>query len=171
MARIDWTRDELLLACALVVHNGWRELRQGDASVLELSDLLRSLPTNQDAAGDPRFRSPNSVSRKTTDIATAHPDHEAPPREAASQRGMSSMSSWDTRQRCWLPVNHPGLKGPGLAQRAPLAVVLRLRPVPRPVFGGGSGAVDCAPRRHNSSARWRMLREPFQSACATTPQD
>ncbi|MFE2738917.1 glycoside hydrolase family 6 protein, partial [Streptomyces sp. NPDC059349] len=31
-------------------------------------------------------------------------------------------------------VNHPGLKGPGLAQRAPLAVVLRLRPVPRPVF-------------------------------------
>ncbi|MFB8270281.1 HNH endonuclease [Streptomyces sp. NPDC055955] len=83
MARIDWTRDELLLACALVVHNGWHELRQGDASVLELSDLLRSLPTNHDAAGDPRFRSPNSVSRKTTDIATAHPDH----RGAATRGG------------------------------------------------------------------------------------
>lgn len=76
MARIDWNRDELLLACALVMQNDWHELRQGDASVLELSDLLRSLPTNQDAAAsDPRFRSPNSVSRKTTDIATAHPGY------------------------------------------------------------------------------------------------
>ncbi|MFF1696632.1 HNH endonuclease [Streptomyces sp. NPDC058257] len=76
MTRIDWTRDELLLACALVMQNDWHELRQGDADVLELSDLLRSLPTNQDsAASDPRFRSPNSVSRKTTDIATAHPSY------------------------------------------------------------------------------------------------
>ncbi|MFH8485497.1 HNH endonuclease [Streptomyces longisporoflavus] len=76
MAQINWTRDELLLACALVMQNDWRELRQGDEGVLELSDLLRSLPTNQEAAAnDPRFRSPNSVSRKTTDIATAHPDH------------------------------------------------------------------------------------------------
>ncbi|WP_405656817.1 YidB family protein [Streptomyces sp. NBC_01386] len=48
----------------------------------------------------------------------------------------------------------PGTQSSGLAQRAPLAVVLRLRPVPHPVlFGGVSGAVDCAPRRHNSSAR------------------
>jgi hypothetical protein len=53
---------------------------------------------------------------------------------------------------------------PGLAQRAPLAVVLGLRPVSRPVFGGGSGAVDRAPHLHNSSARWRMLREPLRSA-------
>lgn len=76
MARINWTRDELLLACALVMQNDWHELRQGDESVLELSDLLRSLPTNQSsAASDPRFRSPNSVSRKTTDIATAHPSY------------------------------------------------------------------------------------------------
>ncbi|TGB00990.1 HNH endonuclease [Streptomyces sp. MZ04] len=76
MARIDWTRDELLLACALVAQNDWHELRQGDESVLELSDLLRSLPTNRDnAASDPRFRSPNSVSRKTTDVATAHPSY------------------------------------------------------------------------------------------------
>ncbi|WP_030761667.1 HNH endonuclease [Streptomyces griseus] len=75
MLRISWVRDELLLACALVVENGWRELRQNDHRVHELSDVLRSLPLHGDAATDPRFRSPNSVSRKTTDIATAHPDY------------------------------------------------------------------------------------------------
>ncbi|MFF9429033.1 HNH endonuclease [Streptomyces sp. NPDC014746] len=78
MAQISWVRDELLLACALVMENGWRELRQNDLRVLELSDLLRSLPLHGDAAVDERFRSPNSVSRKTTDIATAHPEHLGP---------------------------------------------------------------------------------------------
>ncbi|MCH0540459.1 HNH endonuclease [Streptomyces sp. MUM 203J] len=75
MAQISWVRDELLLACALVVQNDWHELRQADPRVQELSDLLRSLPLHGDAAADPRFRSPNSVSRKTTDIATAHPGY------------------------------------------------------------------------------------------------
>ncbi|MFE2556920.1 HNH endonuclease [Streptomyces sp. NPDC059352] len=75
MGQISWVRDELLLACALVMENGWRELRQNDLRVLELSDLLRSLPLHENASTDSRFRSPNSVSRKTTDIATAHPDH------------------------------------------------------------------------------------------------
>ncbi|WP_019886667.1 HNH endonuclease [Streptomyces purpureus] len=76
MARTPWVRDELLLACALVVENGWKELRQNDVRVMELSDLLRSLPLQQTiSASDPRFRSPDSVSRKTTDIATIHPDY------------------------------------------------------------------------------------------------
>ncbi|MCT4356070.1 HNH endonuclease [Streptomyces sp. Je 1-79] len=78
MAQISWVKDELLLACALVMENGWRELRQNDLRVLELSDLLRALPLHGGAAVDHRFRSPNSVSRKTTDIATAHPDHAGP---------------------------------------------------------------------------------------------
>ncbi|MHB9753562.1 HNH endonuclease [Streptomyces sp. BYX5S] len=76
MARTPWSRDELLLACALVAQNGWRELRQTDERVRDLSSLLRSLPIRRDtAANDPSFRSVNSVSRKTTDIATAHPDY------------------------------------------------------------------------------------------------
>ncbi|MFE5843966.1 hypothetical protein ACFQ7N_20305 [Streptomyces niveus] len=45
-----WSRDELLLACALVVKNGWRELRVGDQAVQELSDLLRSLPLHNGVA-------------------------------------------------------------------------------------------------------------------------
>lgn len=76
MKRIPWSRDELLLACALVAQNDWHELRQGDPEVIELSELLRSLPLNRDAASaSVRFRSPDSVSRKTTDIATVHPDY------------------------------------------------------------------------------------------------
>ncbi|GAA3395240.1 HNH endonuclease [Streptomyces roseoviridis] len=75
MPQIAWIRDELLLACALVVENGWRELRQTDPRVHELSALLRSIPLHGNAVDDPRFRSVNSVSRKTTDIATAHPAH------------------------------------------------------------------------------------------------
>lgn len=69
--------DELLLACALVVENGWRELREGDRGVDELSNLLRSLPLHGDAArGIPKFRSTGSVSRKTTDLATNHPAYQ-----------------------------------------------------------------------------------------------
>ncbi|WP_081240998.1 HNH endonuclease [Streptomyces viridosporus] len=66
-----WTEDELVLAGALVVKNGWRELRTGDREVQELSELLRSLPLHTpEARALPEFRSPDSVSRKTTDFAT-----------------------------------------------------------------------------------------------------
>ncbi|WP_432185992.1 HNH endonuclease [Streptomyces sp. Tue6028] len=66
-----WTEDELVLAGALVVKNCWRELRTGDQEVQELSELLRSLPLHSpEARALPEFRSPDSVSRKTTDFAT-----------------------------------------------------------------------------------------------------
>ncbi|MFD5654657.1 HNH endonuclease [Streptomyces sp. NPDC127039] len=68
-----WTNDELVLAGALVVRNGWRELRTGDPEVQELSELLRSLPLHTaEARALPGFRSPDSVSRKTTDFMTNH---------------------------------------------------------------------------------------------------
>lgn len=71
-----WTEDELVLAGALVVRNGWRELRTGDREVHELSELLRSLPIHPaEALSLPGFRSPDSVSRKTTDFATNHPGY------------------------------------------------------------------------------------------------
>lgn len=69
----DWTEDELLLAGALVVKNGWHELRTGDSEVQELSELLRSLPIHApEALALPSFRSPDSVSRKTSDFASNH---------------------------------------------------------------------------------------------------
>ncbi|MER6223573.1 HNH endonuclease [Streptomyces sp900105755] len=71
MAKINWTRDELLLACALVVENRWRELGPADKRVQNLSQILRKLPLHDGAAADPRFRSPGSVSLKTGNIVTA----------------------------------------------------------------------------------------------------
>ena len=51
--------------------NGWHELRTGDQEVQELSELLRSLPIHSpEALALPEFRSPDSVSRKTSDFAT-----------------------------------------------------------------------------------------------------
>ncbi|WP_414168661.1 HNH endonuclease [Streptoverticillium reticulum] len=75
-----WTWDELLLACTLVVNNRWRELRESDSEVAELSTLLRSLPLHDDhARALPQFRSVGSVSRKTSDLATNHPDYPGKP--------------------------------------------------------------------------------------------
>lgn len=72
----NWTRDEIILAADLVRQNGWRELRVGDPRVEELSALLRRQPMHSDSIGDDRVRSAGSVSRKTTDIATQHPDYQ-----------------------------------------------------------------------------------------------
>ncbi|MEU4731636.1 HNH endonuclease [Streptomyces sp. NPDC023588] len=82
-----WTWDELLLACALVVKNGWRELRVGDPAVSELSDLLRSLPLPERAGLAqhlPEYRSVGSVSRKTTDPASNHPGYSGKPTKGGS---------------------------------------------------------------------------------------
>lgn len=71
----SWTRDELILACNLVMENGWLELRDNDPRVAELSSLLRSMSIHPPERRSPTFRSVGSVSRKTTDIMTVHPDY------------------------------------------------------------------------------------------------
>lgn len=66
-----------MLAGALVVKNGWRELRNGDREVQELSELLRALPLHTtEALALPEFRSPDSVSRKTSDFVTNYPPYQ-----------------------------------------------------------------------------------------------
>lgn len=70
----NWTEDELILAGALVVKNGWQELRAHDPRVIELSDLLRSLPIHDESVrADPKFRSPGSIKAKTSNFMTNHP--------------------------------------------------------------------------------------------------
>jgi 5-methylcytosine-specific restriction protein A len=71
----DWTRDELILACALVHRNGWREVKSYDQRALDLSDLLRLLPIHPPEIRGPKFRNPNSVQRKTADLASARPGY------------------------------------------------------------------------------------------------
>ncbi|MFD8303176.1 HNH endonuclease [Streptomyces sp. NPDC059690] len=75
-----WTEDELVLAGALVVKNGWRELRTNDREVQELSELIRSLPLHTpEERALPGFRSPDSVSRKTSDFMTNHKPYTGKP--------------------------------------------------------------------------------------------
>jgi hypothetical protein len=74
-----WTRDAVILACDLVAANEWHELRRGDPRVTELSELLQRLPLHPLIERPPNFRSPDSVSRKTTDLYTANPDYQGTP--------------------------------------------------------------------------------------------
>ena len=70
----DWTRDEIILACDLVMANGWKRLESHDPRVVELSALLRTMPIHPVELRGGSFRNPNGVARKTVDIATRHPD-------------------------------------------------------------------------------------------------
>ncbi|MFJ3270340.1 HNH endonuclease [Streptomyces sp. NPDC086776] len=75
----DWARDEVILACQLVMANGWKGLDAQDNRVLELSALLQLLPIHAEADRNEKFRNPNGVARKTFDIATRHPDYHGKP--------------------------------------------------------------------------------------------
>ncbi|MEV8551212.1 HNH endonuclease [Streptomyces glaucescens] len=75
----DWARDEVILACDLVMANRWRGLDASDPRVVELSGLLQLLPLHADADRNDKFRNPNGVARKTFDIATRHPDYRGKP--------------------------------------------------------------------------------------------
>ncbi|WP_406727849.1 HNH endonuclease [Streptomyces sp. GD-15H] len=72
----DWARDEVILACDLVMANSWRGLDIRDRRVVELSGLLQLLPLHAEADRNEKFRNPNGVARKTFDIATRHPDYQ-----------------------------------------------------------------------------------------------
>ncbi|MER6732568.1 HNH endonuclease [Streptomyces puniciscabiei] len=75
----DWARDEIILACHLVMTNGWKGLDAQDSRVIELSALLQLLPIHADADRNETFRNPNGVARKTFDIATRHPNYQGKP--------------------------------------------------------------------------------------------
>lgn len=75
----DWARDEIILACHLVMTNGWKGLDVQDSRVIELSALLQLLPIHAEADRNEKFRNPNGVARKTFDIATRHPDYRGKP--------------------------------------------------------------------------------------------
>ncbi|WP_370937337.1 HNH endonuclease [Amycolatopsis sp. cg13] len=64
----DWSRDELLLACALLFTNNRKAARATDPRVRELSILLRSAVA-PGQYGD-KFRSVSSVQRKLYDLQT-----------------------------------------------------------------------------------------------------
>ncbi|MGN9907864.1 hypothetical protein ACTMTJ_09965 [Phytohabitans sp. LJ34] len=67
LPRPDWTREEILLACELVVQNGGRQLGADEARVKELSALLQSSAIHP-GRKHPDFRNPAGVARKTLNI-------------------------------------------------------------------------------------------------------
>ena len=69
----------MILACDLVVENGWKGIDAADPRVHALSDLLQQLPIHPMELRGPKFRNPNGVARKTYDIATHHPDYKGAP--------------------------------------------------------------------------------------------
>jgi hypothetical protein len=90
----DWARDKIILACDLVMANGWKGLDAQDGRVIELSALLQLLPVHTHADRNETFRNPNGVARKTFDIATRHPDYRGKPTKGGALDVTSSMSSW-----------------------------------------------------------------------------
>ena len=74
-----WVRDEVILACDLVLQNNWHWLSSNDPRIHELSELLQLLPLHPPEVRGPKFRNPNGVARKTADIATWHPDYTGKP--------------------------------------------------------------------------------------------
>ena len=77
--RIDWSRDEIILACELVRQNNWRALDDDDPRIVDLSRLLNMSPQHPAALRDPKFRNSNGVARKTSNIATRHPEYTGKP--------------------------------------------------------------------------------------------
>jgi 5-methylcytosine-specific restriction protein A len=72
--RPDWTRDEIILACALAESNGWRQVYDTDLRAKELSQLLQS-PAIHPFPRHPDFRNPAGVGQKTRNIIDKHPNH------------------------------------------------------------------------------------------------
>ncbi|MDV6298995.1 HNH endonuclease [Dietzia maris] len=79
-----WVRDELILACDLVVQNEWRVVAAEDPRVIELSALLQSLPFHPPETRSLTFRNPNGVERKTGDLVSNHPDYKGTPTNAGA---------------------------------------------------------------------------------------
>ena len=76
---MDWKYEEIVLATSLVVANGFKGLRAHHQPVIELSTLLRKAPIHPLGTREANFRSPNSVQRKTFDIATQHDSYAGKP--------------------------------------------------------------------------------------------
>ncbi|WP_306362497.1 HNH endonuclease [Nocardia sp. CC227C] len=75
----DWVRDEVILACDLVMQNQWRQLEDSDERVIDLSGVLQLLPIHPHELRSDTFRNPNGVARKTADIASQHPNYSGRP--------------------------------------------------------------------------------------------
>ena len=69
-----WAEEELILALDLYLRSG--PLGKAHRYVLELSSVLRALPTHSAPPDPDRFRNPNSVAMKLANFAAIDPNHD-----------------------------------------------------------------------------------------------
>lgn len=77
--RINWTPDEVMLVAVEVRANGWKAFDDRSEAAQRLSALLRAAPFHPVADRGEKFRNPSGVARKSSDIATRHPDYQGVP--------------------------------------------------------------------------------------------
>ena len=88
----SWVRDELILALDLYFRGGRVPLLKGDQRVVELSELLRRLPTHPEGRRGEGFRNVNSVAMKVANFASIDPDYR---KAGLSTGGKLDRVVWD----------------------------------------------------------------------------
>jgi len=79
-----WTREETILALDLLLSNGLEALPVTHPEVIELSSILRSLPSNLERARKPSFRNPTGVVFKLQNLINV-----------ATGKGLGNVSAMD----------------------------------------------------------------------------
>jgi predicted HNH restriction endonuclease len=74
--RVNWSWDELVIACDMIASNNWESIQKKDLRIAALSEFLRRQP---EAIESDDFRSPGSVYFKLENIRSAHPDYTKKP--------------------------------------------------------------------------------------------
>lgn len=99
----DWVWDELVLACALVHQNDWREVKHYDKRAAELSDLLRQLPFHPQRVAAATSATPTASNERPPTSQPLIRITQARPHEVAKRRGWSSKPSLPIHKKCSLP--------------------------------------------------------------------
>ncbi len=72
----NWTRDEVILALDLYLREGRQQLDASHPKVLELSNLLNTLPIHSPELRESKFRNATGVSMKLGNFLAVDPDYE-----------------------------------------------------------------------------------------------
>ena len=75
MARVNWTRDELMLALELYFLGPNAHGTATEAQVIELSGVLNRLPLHPRDEREKHFRNPNGVGMKLSNFLRFDPDY------------------------------------------------------------------------------------------------
>ncbi len=81
----DWTTDELILALDLYLRHNPNHISKEHAAIVELSEVLNSLPIHPSESSSPTFRNPNGVYMKLCNFLRLDPSYEGAGLRAGGQ--------------------------------------------------------------------------------------